>query len=130
MPLDMEVANRTGYAESSSNKSKRRRSLKNLSSKDYVIEKKFNSAELASSPIVFNEYLFLNSSPHLPDDGQKPRSHANARERDRTHRCVMRKLAHYCFFFLLFCRFTFFTVTPTKPKISLLRYSLVSRSSK
>lgn len=61
-----------------SNKNKRRRIMKN----EHVNEVHHS---VQPSPVAFNDFLGVN-------DVQKPRSHANARERDRTHRCPINSL--------------------------------------
>lgn len=91
----MEFMNRSRYSEVDSHKnSKKRRTgiAKNSQSNSDLALKKINKKERATidANAVFNDFLMLNSSPSGTDDGQKPiRSHANARERDRTHRCVI-----------------------------------------
>lgn len=46
-----------------------------------------NKVMTSKDPVFTNELLALDSPGGLLDDGSKPvRSHANARERDRTHR--------------------------------------------
>ena len=90
----MEIMGRSSYAaEGGLHKNKKRRSAKShASSEDPTAAfKKSTRKDLTASNAgsVFNEFLVLNSSPSGTDDSQKPRSHANARERDRTHRCVM-----------------------------------------
>ncbi len=88
--MEMEVMGRSNYVEAGLHKNKRRRSTKSPASSEEPASKKSTRKDLTSNAnSVFNEFLILNSSPPGTDDGQKPRSHANARERDRTHRCVM-----------------------------------------
>lgn len=88
--MEMEIMSRSSYAESGSHKNKRRRSAKNHAINNDISMKKSTKKDLTSTANnVFNEFLIMNSSSPGTEDGQKPRSHANARERDRTHRCVM-----------------------------------------
>lgn len=90
MPLEMDIMSRSNYSEAGLHKSKRRRSAKSHATNDDSATKKTNRKDPTySANSVFNELLILNSSSPGAEDGQKPRSHANARERDRTHRCVM-----------------------------------------
>lgn len=83
--------NRSSYEVGStkSNNNKRRRTAKSNATtvnNNLVVNKSSSDGSVSS---VFNELLILNSSTSPMEDGsQKPRSHANARERDRTHRCV------------------------------------------
>lgn len=64
------------------------------------------SNNLPPTPAMFNDLLLLNSSGN--QDGPKPRSHANARERDRTHRFVADNSVNSAFTLLR-------TLIPTEP---------------
>lgn len=88
MPMEMEIMSRSTYGDTSSHKNKRRRSTKTHSiSNDFASRKPTKKDNTSSASSVFNEFLMMNSTSPGTEDGQKPRSHANARERDRTHRC-------------------------------------------
>jgi hypothetical protein len=90
MPMEMDIMNRSNYGDAALHKNKRRRSAKSHEINDNPPIKKSNRKDsTCSANSVFNEFLILNSSSPGTEDGQKPRSHANARERDRTHRCVI-----------------------------------------
>ncbi|XP_046444727.1 basic helix-loop-helix transcription factor scleraxis-like isoform X1 [Daphnia pulex] len=86
MPMEMDIMSRSNYGEAGLHKNKRRRSAKSHAINDDPPVKKSNRKDsTCSANPVFNEFLILNSSSPGTEDGQKPRSHANARERDRTH---------------------------------------------
>lgn len=90
MPMEMDIMNRSNYGDAALHKNKRRRSAKSHEINDNPpIKKSSRKDSTCSANSVFNEFLILNSSSPGTEDGQKPRSHANARERDRTHRCVI-----------------------------------------
>lgn len=87
----MEIMNRSRYSETNSHKNiKKRRTTKTIQTNSELATKKSTRKEVTSvdTGSVFTDFLMINASLSN-DESQKPRSHANARERDRTHRCVI-----------------------------------------
>ena len=85
--METEIMNRSSFDMGSTKSNKRRRTAKSVGAtvnNNLLV----NQSSPGSVSSVFNEMLIMNSSTSPSMDGQKPRSHANARERDRTHRCV------------------------------------------
>jgi len=86
--------NSSSSSNNNNNNNKRRRVMKNEPSNGvhHLVQ---------PSPVAFNDFLGV-------DEAQKPRSHANARERDRTHRFVADNSVNSAFTLLR-------TLIPTEP---------------
>lgn len=91
--MDTKLLSRPNFETVASKAGGKKRRNSNKSHEHEAKNRRKDGSLPSNAASVFDELLILNS-PSMDDAGHKPRSHANARERDRTHRCV--KFALVC----------------------------------
>lgn len=86
--METKIINQHSFHEPLGLKNKKRRTQKSQGNGEIglLAAKIAKTSEAPCSSNILNDLFFLNSPAVGAEDDQKPRSHANARERDRTHR--------------------------------------------